>query len=252
MDADIRDQSAEAVGNVGRVCGVWHVVATEALQATASARSDGRILFAPGPLLRAVIEHVARIGWVLDGSTPQARAARAWLAEVVANGEDAHTHRNAGSSTRALAGAPQRLENLCEVVLPRLFDDARPDRTKKVPAQWTFLGQTWGSNTVAVEEYFSSHVRPRWGSGMNGRLEYRLASMFAHPSTTATFAQADLDTPGIADFVWDWPLTRKRTLVALAAFESATHSLYDYMGWTPGAFAAWTEHLRRFVADTDG
>lgn len=250
MAADIAAFSEHAVGNVGRVCGVWHVVAAETLQAVASAHNDGRILFAPGPLLRSVMEHASRIGWVLDGPTAEARAARSWLAQVVANGEDAHTHRNAGTPTPTLAGAPARLEELCETTLPDLFNGERPDRTRRQPSDWEFRGQRWGSNTDAVVRFFENHVHARWGPRTDGRVQYRVASMFAHPSTTAVFAQADRTDSGSATFAWDWPLTRTRSIVALASFQSATDSLYSYLGWDTPAVAAWTEHLRRFVRDT--
>lgn len=250
MAADIVGFSAEAVGNVGRVCGVWHVVAAEALQAVASAHADGRILFAPGSLLRAAIEHSARIGWVLDGPTGRTRAARAWLAHVVANGEDTHTHRNAGNPTSTLAGAPARLEELCEQILPDLFNGEQPDRTNRRPSEWTLLNQKWGTNTDCVDDFFANHVHQRWRSPTDGRVQYRVASMFAHPSTTAIFAQADQSEPGTATFSWDWPLTRTRSIVALASFQSATQSLYDYLGWSPPSLAAWSEHLSQFVTET--
>lgn len=253
MARDIESLSVEAVANVGRTCGVWHAVAAEALQATAAALSDGLILFAPGPLHRFVVEHSARIGWVLDGNSSQNRAARAWLADVVANGDDVQTHRNAGNTSQALAGAPERLEALCEESLPNLFGGQRPDRTKRSPSQWTFLGDRWGTSTDVVEAFFDKHVQPRWGEGLDGRVEYRITSMFTHPSITAAFVQsAEQDDPGSTTFVWDWPHVRIRTLVALVAFESATCSLYSYLGWTPDALLAWTDHLRQFIADTAG
>lgn len=233
MAADIAYLSVEAVANVGRVCGVWHVVAAEGLQAVASAHSDGRILFAPGPLFRAVIEHTARIGWVLDGRSARARAARAWLAQVVANGDDAHTHRNAGNPTPTLAGAPARLEELCERTLPELFDGERPDRSNRQPSEWVLLDQKWGTNTDAVAQFFINHVHKRWGPTTDGRVQYRVASMFAHPSTTAICAQADQSEPGSATFAWDWSLTRTRSIVALASFQSATESLYAGTRSTP-------------------
>jgi hypothetical protein len=250
MATDCSSSSEQLVGEVGRVCGVWHVVAAECLQAVASVHSDGRLLFAPGPLLRAVIEQCSRIGWVLDGPDARGRAARAWLAQVVANGEDAHTHRNAGTPTPTLAGAPARLEELCEVTLPALFDGEKPDRSASRPSAWTFLGQKWGPHTDAVVRFFENHVHPRWGTGIDGRVEYRVASMFTHPSTTAVFAQAIQQEPGSATFEWDWSLTRTRTLVALASFEAATTSLYAYLGWSIPAMAAWTEQLGRFIRDT--
>lgn len=250
MATDCSSSSEELVGQVGRVCGVWHVVAAECLQAIASAHSDGRLLFAPGPLLRSVIEHCSRIGWVLDGPDAHGRAARAWLAQVVANGEDVHTHRNAGTPTPTLSGAPARLEELCDVTLPALFDGHKPDRSTPRPSTWTFLDQRWGPHTDAVIRFFENHVRPRWGSGIDGRVEYRVASMFTHPSTTAVFAQAIQQEPGSATFEWDWTLTRTRTLVALASFEAATTSLYAYLGWTTPAATAWTEQLARFIRDT--
>ena len=74
--------------------------------------------------------------------------------------------------------------------------------------------------------------------------------MFAHPSTSAIFAQADQGQPGSATFVWDWSLTHSRSMVALASFHSATESLYDFLGWQSPAFVAWTDHLRRFVDAT--
>ncbi len=238
MSADIAALSEQLVGEVGRVCGVWHVVAAECLEAVASAHSDGRILFAPQPLLRSVIEHCSRIGWVLDGPDPRAKAARAWLAHVVANGEDVHTHRNAGTPTPTLAGAPARLDELCEVTLPSLFDGEKPDRSRRRPSEWTFVAQKWGGHTDAVARFFENHLQPRWGSAIDGRVQYRVASMLAHPSTTAVFAQAIQTEPGAATFEWDWSLTRTRAVVALASFEAATASLYAYLGWSVPAVPA--------------
>lgn len=250
MSSDTSVVSERVLGEVGRVCGVWHVVAAECLEAVASAHSDGRILFAPGPLLRSVIEHCSRIGWVLDGGDPGAKAARAWLAQVVANGEDVHTHLNGGSSTPTLAGAPARLDELCDITLPSLFNGHKPDRSRRRPSDWTFVEQRWGSNTDAVARFFENHVHPRWGPATDGRVQYRVASMFAHPSTTAVFAQANQAEPGMASFEWDWQLTRTRAVVALASFEAATASLYGYLGWTTPALTAWTEQLASFVRDT--
>jgi hypothetical protein len=250
MESDIADVSVDAVGNVQRICGVWNLVAAENLEAVASAHADGRILFAPGPLLRTTIEHAARIGWVLDGASARERAARSWLAQVVANAEDAHTHRNAGRPTPTLAGAPERLEELCEQTLPQIFEGARPDRTRGRPADWRFVGQAWGTNTGTVRDFFENHVHERWGPQTDGRVQYRIASMFAHPSTTAIFVQADQSEPGSGVFTWDWPLTRSRTVVALIAFQASCASLYDYLGWDPPRFNAWTGHLSRFVTET--
>jgi hypothetical protein len=251
MAADINEFAAEAVSDIGKICGVWHIVAAETLQAVASCHSDGRILFAPGPLLRAVIEHAARIGWVLDGPTGRARAARAWLAQVVANGEDARTHRNAGRPVPTLAGAPERLEELCERIIPALFDGERPSRGKRRnPSEWTFLDQKWGSNTDAVADFFANHVNHRWAPATDGRVQYRVASTFAHPSTTVVFTQADQSEPGTATFTWDWSITRTRTAAALVCFQCASQILYDYLGWNSPALAAWTAHLSRFIVDT--
>lgn len=250
MASDMLVLSDELIGEIGRVCGVWHLVASECLEAVASAHSDGHILFAPGPLLRSVIEHCSRIGWVLDGPDPRAKAARAWLAQVVANGEDVHTHRNGGIPAPTLAGAPARLDELCEITLPSLFEGEKPDRTARRPSDWTFVGQRWGSHTDAVVQFFENHVHRHWQPATDGRVQYRVASMFAHPSTTAVFAQANQSEPGSATFEWDWSLTRTRTVVALASFEAATASLYSYLGWSTPAATAWAEQLAAFVRDT--
>jgi hypothetical protein len=66
MAVDIEEVTAEVVGNVQRVCAAWHIVAVEQLQAVESVHADGLLLFAAGPLLRSVMEHAARIGWVLE------------------------------------------------------------------------------------------------------------------------------------------------------------------------------------------
>jgi hypothetical protein len=250
MAADIDELGSEAVGNVQRVCGTWHVVAAEQAQAVESAHADGHLLFAAGPLLRSVMEHAARIGWVLDGSTATARAARSWLADVVSNGEDSITHLNRGAPSPTLAGAPARLEELCEGTLPDLFGGERPDCQSSRTSEWTFLAQKWGSNTLVAEEFFARRVHPRWGPTTSGRVQYRVATMFAHPSTTATFALADQE-PGRDEFKWDWQHTRTRVISALACFQVVTLDLYDYLGWSPPELAAWNNHLTRFVIETN-
>ena len=249
MAADVREVSDEAVAEVEKVCGAWHVVAAECLGAVASAHRDGRILFAPGPLFRTVIEHTARIGWILDGSTARSRAARAWLAEVVGNGQDAKTHDNRGSPVLTLAGARERLEELSERTLPRMLGES-PDRSKRDPDAWTLLDQEWGHYTKLVDDFFRNCVNDRWGPATSGTVQYRVATMFAHPSVTANYAQASVSDSGVAWFTWDWSLVRTRSGVALACFESATRALYDYLRWDPPAFRAWTAHLGRFVTDT--
>ena len=108
MNADLACESADIVANVQRVCGAWSMVASEYLQAVATAHQAGRILWAPGPL-RGCLEHCARIGWILDGSDARQRGARSWLAEIVASGEDARTHENLGNPAPTLHGAPRRL-----------------------------------------------------------------------------------------------------------------------------------------------
>jgi hypothetical protein len=251
MAADIEEVTAEVVGNVQRVCAAWHIVAVEQLQAVESVHADGLLLFAAGPLLRSVMEHAARIGWVLDGRTATTRAARSWLADVVSNGEDAITHRNRGDPAPTLAGAPARLEELCERTLPDLFGGERPDcRPSGRTSSWSFLGQQWGSNTLVAEEFFARRVHPRWGPETSGSVQYRVATMFAHPSTTATFALADQE-PGGADFKWDWQHTRTRVISALACFQVVTLDLYGYLGWRPPELAAWNDHFARFVAETN-
>ena len=196
------------------------------------------------------MEHTARIGWVLDGPTATARAARSWLAEVVSNGEDDITHRNRGTPSPALAGAPDRLEDLCEHTLPDLFAGERPDCGSRRTAEWTFLDQKWGSNTLIAEEFFDRRVHTRWGPKTSGSVQYRVATMFSHPSTTATFALADQE-PGSAEFKWDWQLVRTRVVNALVCFQVATLGLYDYLGWRPPELAAWNHHLARFVDETN-
>jgi hypothetical protein len=250
MAADIDELDTEAVGNVQRVCGTWHIVAAEQLQAVESVHADGHLLFAAGPLLRSVMEHGSRIGWVLDGPTATARAGRSWLANVVANSEDVITHLNRGDPSPSLAGAPARLEDLCERTLPKLFGGERPDRRRGRTSEWTFLGQKWGSNTVVADEFFARRVHPRWGPKTSGWVQYRVASMFAHPSTTATFALADQERGG-AEFEWDWQHTRTRVISALACFQVVTLDLYDYLGWRPPELAAWNDHLARFVTETN-
>jgi hypothetical protein len=250
MAADIEEVTAEVVGNVQRLCAAWHIVAAEQLQAVESVHADGHLLFAAGPLLRSVMEHAARIGWVLDGSTATDRSARSWLAEVVSNGEDRKTHRNGGNSSPTLAGASARLEELCERTLPNLFGGARPHCPGGRTSEWTFLGQKWDSNTPVAEEFFARRVHPRWGPKTSGRVQYRVATMFAHPSTTATFALADQE-PGSAEFKWDWQHTRTRVIGALACFQVVTLDLYDYLGWRPPEVVAWNDHLTRFVTETN-
>lgn len=107
MAADIEEVTAEVVGNVQRVCAAWHIIAAEQLEAVESVHADGYLLFAAAPLLCSVMEHAARIGWVLGGSTATARAARSWLADVVSNGEDKITHLNPATRRRAWP-APRR------------------------------------------------------------------------------------------------------------------------------------------------
>jgi hypothetical protein len=250
MAADVGGASAEAVGNIQRVCGTWHVVAAEQLQAVESVYADGHLLFAAGPLLRSVMEHAARIWWVLDGPTGTARAARSWLANVVSNGEDVITHRYGGDRSPTLADAPARLEELCERTLPHLFGGARPDCGSKRTSAWTFLDQKWGSNTRVAEEFFARSVHTRWGPTTSGGVQYRVATMFSHPSMTATFALAE-QQPGAAEFKWDWQLIRTRVISALACFQVATLVLYDYLGWRPPELAAWNDHLIRFVTETN-
>ncbi|MGH2393805.1 MAG: hypothetical protein ACRDGH_09985 [Candidatus Limnocylindria bacterium] len=250
MAADIKEVTADVVGNVQRVCAAWHVVTAEHLQAVESVHADGHLLFAAGPLLRSVMEHAARVGWVLGGLTATARAARSWLAIVVSNGEDVITHRNRGDPSPTLAGAPARLEALCEQTLPNLFAGERPDCSSGRTSQWTFLGQERGSNTQIAEDFFARRVHPRWGPKTSGRVQYRVATMFAHPSTTATFALADQE-PGSAEFRWDWQHTRTRVISALACFQVVTLDLYGYVGWRPPELAAWNDHFARFVAETN-
>lgn len=250
MAADVAAFSEGAVGNVGRVCGVWHVVAAEALQAVASAHTDGRILFAPGPLLRSVMEHASRIGWVLDGATAQEKAARSWLAQVVANGEVAHTHRNAGSPTPTLAGAPRRLEELCEQTLPASStgsgpterDDDRPSGSSSAsdgvptPMRWCSSSRTMYTSDGGSGPTEGSSTDSHRCSPTHPRPPYSLKPTRASPAAPRSHG--------------DWHLTRTRSIVALASFQSATDSLYSYLGWDAPAVAAWTEHLSRFVRDT--
>jgi len=250
MAADMDELGSEVVVPVQKVCGAWHLVAATQLRAVESLHTDGHLLFADGPLLRSIMEHCARIGWVLDGGTATARAARAWLAQVVSNGEDTNTHRNLGSPVPTLAGAPARLADLCERTLPRLFDGAQPACPGWRTAGWSFLEQPWEHNTAVVERFFAQRVHPRWGPTTPGRVQYRVATMFAHPSTTAVFALADQSVDG-AEFAWDWSNTRRQLVTALACFQIATRDLYDYFGWTPPELAAWSDHLGRFVTDTN-
>jgi hypothetical protein len=250
MAADIEELTADVVGNVQRVCAAWHVVAAEQLQAVQSVHADGHLLFAAGPLLRSVMEHAARIGWVLDGPTAAARAARSWLAIVVSNGEDVITQRNRGDPSPTLAGAPARLKELCEHTLPNLFGGERPGCSSGRTSDWRFLGQKWGSNTLIADEFFARRVHPRWGPTTSGRVQYRVATMFAHPSTTGTFALATEEL-GSAEFKWDWQHTRIRVISALACFQVVTLDLYDYLGWRPPELAAWNDHLARFVTETN-
>ena len=250
MAADIDELGTEVVASVQRVCGTWHVVGAEQLQAVASVHAGGHLLFAAGPLLRSVMEHTARIGWVLDGDTATHRAARSWLAAVASNGEDKDTHENRGDPSASLAGAAARLEELCEQTMPSLFGGERPDCRSKRISEWSLLGQKWHGNTQVASQFFERRVHPRWGPTTSGRVQYRVATMFAHPSTTATFALADQE-PGSAEFRWDWPFTRTRVLSALACFQVVTYDLYEYLGWKPPELAAWSDHLTRFVTETN-
>jgi hypothetical protein len=93
-------------------------------------------------------------------------------------------------------------------------------------------------------------VHPRWGPTSSGRVQYRVATMFAHPSTTAIFALADQE-PGSTEFRWDWRFTRTRVLSALACFQVVTYDLYEYLGWNPPELAAWSDHLARFATETN-
>jgi hypothetical protein len=250
MAADIDELGTEVVANVQRVCGTWHVVAAEQLQAVASVHAGGHLLFAAGPLLRSVMEHTARIGWVLDGDTATHRAARSWLAVVVSNGEDNDTHENRGDPSATLAGAADRLEELCESKVPNLFGGERPSCQNKRVSQWSLLGQKWQGNTQVASQFFERRVHPRWGPTSSGRVQYRVATMFAHPSTTAIFALADQE-PGSTEFRWDWRFTRTRVLSALACFQVVTYDLYEYLGWNPPELAAWSDHLARFATETN-
>lgn len=250
MAADVDELGTEVVANVQRVCGTWHVVAAEQLQAVASVHAGGHLLFAAGPLLRSVMEHTARIGWVLDGDTATHRAARSWLAVVASNGEDKDTHENRGDPSATLAGAADRLEELCESTVPNLFGGERPSCQSKLVSQWSLLGQKWQGNTQVASQFFERRVHPRWGPTTSGHVQYRVATMFAHPSTTAIFALADQE-PGSAEFRWDWPFTRTRVLSALAYFQVVTYDLYEYLGWKPPELAAWSDHLARFVNETN-
>lgn len=245
---DIEEFGQEAVGRVQLTCGTWHMVASQHLQAIASVHHDSHLLFAPAPLLRSSLEHVVRVGWVLDGADARHRAARAWLASVVANGDDAHTHRNAGNPSPALAGAPERLETLCTDTIPGLFDEVQPDRSARRPADWTLLGERWGDNTTACETFFQSRVRPESGAGLDGRVQYRLSSMFTHPSTTASWAFAKSTDYG-ATFSWDIEHTGVRIAVGLLAYYFATRDLYDFLGWQPESVPAWHAHLMQVLTE---
>lgn len=250
MEADIRAFGVEAVANVQRVCGTWHMVATECLAAVASVHQDGRSAWAPGPLLRSALEHSARLGWVLHGSDARLRAARSWLADVVAKGEDVRTHLNMGDPVETLADAPERLRHLCEDTLPPLFGET-PIRKGDQPQTWTLCGEAWPGYVASAKAFFEDHVEPRTAVSANGWVQYRLASMFSHPSTSAAFSLADQSRPGIAEFRWSWQLTRQRTAVTLIGFYAATDALYEYLGWTPPTLAAWSAHLQRFIAQTE-
>ncbi|MDQ2650225.1 MAG: hypothetical protein M3Z03_11820 [Actinomycetota bacterium] len=123
MAADIAEHGAAVVAEVGRICGTWQVVGSDQLRAVVAAHSAGLMAFGIGPLLRSVLEHAVRVGWVLDGASGRDKGARAWLALVVGNGEDAATHRNKNSPVSTLAGAPERLRGLCEVSIPAAFGE---------------------------------------------------------------------------------------------------------------------------------
>lgn len=250
MALDI-DQIGEAgPALVQRATFMAHMVSTETLNAVQAVHTWGCIAFAPGPMLRCVIEHSARIAWLINAPDARTRMIRAHLVFLVAYGEDKKTNFNAGNGTPAMVGAPERLDHFRDVQIAEVFDGAVPNTSSRDPNQWTLLGEQLPAHTDATEQLFRDCVNPRFGGSLDGRVQYRIASMFTHPSVTATSALGDFSEAGSATFRWSASLTRTRTVAALLAYAGASACLLDYLGWETPYLVPWAEQLRHFIEQT--
>ncbi|WP_447002498.1 hypothetical protein ACRAKI_22580 [Saccharothrix isguenensis] len=144
--------------------------------------TECNLILTTWPPARAVVEHVAHAGWLLDPEiTAEQRVARRWMAKLV----DAHRHRRLTTALKAPNGrrqAARRNRDQIRDEVARRFPGINLDwDTGQHPHSppWEIAGQRYPGLGEATRRFIDYDGM----SGAHGL--YDLLSLMAHPNRTA-------------------------------------------------------------------
>ncbi len=180
---------------------------------------------------RSVLEGCGTVSWLLDDTvSSEVRHKRAWLLWAVAEGNAAITATADAGRTGAMAGSPQRLEDIHAAIQSRLgLRIERSDRAK--PKDWRL-----GGVSVPGSSEFVAKAVDRWFRGAHGRTLYSQVSRQAHSDVLVALALVD-DTLTI-------PREGQDIAPTIVLFWANTWTLLlSYLGVTIEEFEGWHRQM---------
>lgn len=210
--------SDEASAWIGETTSTYLVESAHLCVAIAQLLRAGTVAVAIDPLVRAIIERIGRVVWVLDPeATPKERAARAGLEMTVSQ-----QHYRASIDQLADSKAPKReaREELVRLrgLLDEWFDvdrppvdpfDASSDPTPQID-QWSVESQTYPNYADATARVVSDGPR-RKAIGSYGGL-----SGFSHPNVVFSREHRHIDADGAVTY--SYPAMDLEKATRFAAF----------------------------------
>jgi hypothetical protein len=190
---------------------------------------------------RSVLEGCGTVSWLLDNTvTSEVRHRRAWLLWAVAEGNAAMTAAADAGRTGAMAGSPQRLEEIQAAIHSRLgLRIERSDRAK--PKDWR-LG---GISLPGPGEFVAKAV-DRWFGGADGRILYSQVSRQAHSDVLIALALVD-DTLAITREGHD-----DMAPTVLLFWANAWTLVLSYLGLESRDFEDWRRRMENTIRPAGG
>jgi len=214
----------------------WMVVAGDHMAGIAALCRAREVVFAPSPLVRAVVEYCGRVVWLLDPKIrPDQRLGRALVDELFSAEElcTAASHLG-GKGSAPHQSARSALKDLRAEIL-NWFPDAV---VTQGPKDWSIAGERFLSPTAAIEQFGE-----RWGDSRQWVGTYDGLSSHTHPGA-AIFEFFAIDDDGDVVATTDREAVEKLVRMAVVPYYQALRHLIAYCKWPTQEFDHWEEQLK--------
>lgn len=211
--------------------------------------SRGEVFYALPALVRAQVEQLAQLNWVLEGLTrspteaaTRSRHARVALVEITSTAEIIHAERHLGVPDERINELTQMFEKFVEQA--SIFGEVRrPPLSERLPNrnQFKVAGEQGKGATELVES-----MAARFNLGTPGRGLYAFLSALTHPKGWVMTDGPQQDPGGDGGIIVEtMPFIESLSQLSLVSLYQAMCLCWDFFAYDRIGFPEWEELIAR-------